>query len=289
MKRIRTVAVLPTLFTLGNLLCGFYAISVASRVLPPQAITEAPPSAEKIPFYHMFPRFDPRDPVHNMFLCAVLIFIAMVFDAFDGYVARLANHTTDFGAQLDSLADLVTFGVAPAFLMVKMCPMVALAYRPGVWMIAGAYAACAALRLARFNVESDEDDDHMYFSGLPSPAAAATIAGFALLFYTLRMESNELDHKTDIDIWVQRGLPIFTLLVSILMVSRIPYPHLVSQFLKGQRSFAHVVGLVFALVAILAIGGYALPVLAVAYVLYPPIVYFWNRLYARRAESEPMF
>lgn len=290
MKRIRTVAVLPTLFTLGNLLCGFYAITVASRVLPAQAVTEAPPSADTIQFrHHVVPSFDPHNPVHNMFLCAALIFIAMVFDAFDGYVARLANHTTDFGAQLDSLADLVTFGVAPAFLMVKMCPSVAFSYRPAVWMIAGAYTACAALRLARFNVESDEKDDHMHFSGLPSPAAAATIAGFALLFFTLRLESNELDHKAEIDIWVQRGLPIFTLMVSVLMVSRIPYPHLVTQFLRGHRSFAHVVGLLFSLITVLAIGGYALPILAVAYVFFPPIMYFWNRLYAQRTESEPMF
>ena len=72
------------------------------------------------------------------------------------------------------------------------------------------------------------------------------------------------------------------------MVSRIPYPHLVSQLLKGQKSFAHVVGLVFALVAVFAIRGYALPILAVAYVLVPPVIYLWQRLYARRAESEPL-
>jgi len=148
----------------------------------------------------------------------------------------------------------------------------------------GAYVACAALRLARFNVESDEKDDHMHFSGLPSPAAAATIAGFALLVYTLRMDANELVH-----IWVQRGLPVFALLVSLLMVSRIPYPHLVSQFLRGQKSFAHVVGLVFAMVTVFAIPGYALPTLAVAYVIVPPLIYFWQRIYARQAESEPLF
>ena len=284
MKRIRTIAVLPTLFTLGNLLCGFYAISVASRVMPARALSDIP-SAEKIGFFH----FDARDPVHNMFICAALIFVAMIFDALDGYVARLANHTTDFGAQLDSLADMVTFGVAPAFLMVKMCLTVTFSYRQAVWMIAGAFVACAALRLARFNVESDEDDDHMHFSGLPSPAAAATIAGFALLFYTLRLESNELAYKTQIDVWVQRGLPVFALLVSMLMVSRIPYPHLVSQFLRGQRSFAHVVGLVFAMVAVIAVWGYALPTLAVAYVIIPPLIYLWQRFYARQAESEPLF
>ncbi|MCE9546013.1 MAG: CDP-diacylglycerol--serine O-phosphatidyltransferase [Planctomycetia bacterium] len=287
MKRIRTVAVIPTLFTLANLLCGFYAIAIASRVQAPHAESDAVPSpSAEIQFFR---KFDPANPVHNMFLCAVLIFLAMVFDALDGHVARLANSTSDFGAQLDSLSDLVTFGVAPAFLMVKMCPYVSLSYRQAIWVIAATFAACAALRLARFNVETGEDDDHMHFSGLPTPAAAAAIAGFALLFYTLRMDSNDNVHKTDIDVWVQRGLPLFALLVAMLMVSRIPYPHLVNQFLRGHRSFAHMVGLVFVIVAVLAIGGYALPMLAVAYVVLPPLKYSWQRLFARRTESEPLF
>lgn len=282
-KRILTVAVLPTLFTLANLLCGFYAITIASRIEAPHSATEIP-RAEKISFHP-----NPQSDVHNMFLAAALIFLAMVFDALDGHMARLVNHTTDFGAQLDSLADLVTFGVAPAFLMVKMCPSVAFTYKPAVWMIAGTYAACTALRLARFNVESDEKDDHMHFSGLPSPAAAATLAGFALLFYTLRQESNELNNKLVIDDWVQRILSLFTLMVAMLMVSRIPYPHLVSQLLRGQRSFAHVVGVLFALAAVFSIPGYALPILAVAYVIIPPGIYGWQRLNSRQAESEPLF
>jgi len=186
---------------------------------------------------------------------------------------------------------MVTFGIAPAFLMVKMCPIftIPLPFRQAAWIVAGAYAACAALRLARFNVETDEENDHLHFSGLPSPAAAATIAGFALLFYTLGNEPNELLYKQEINHWLQRGLPLFALVVSMLMVSRIPYPHLVTQLLRGQRSFAHVVGIVFSLIAVFAIRGYAIPVLAVGYVLIPPAVYFWNRFYARRAESEPMF
>ena len=76
--------------------------------------------------------------------------------------------------------------MAPGFLLVKMCPRFTLVHDQAVWIIAAAFAACAALRLARFNVETSDDDEHLYFSGLPSPAAAAVVAGFAIMFYTLR-------------------------------------------------------------------------------------------------------
>src|SRR6185369_6864963 len=95
------------------------------------------------------------------------------FDALDGYLARLAKIPSAFGAQLDSLADLVTFGVAPAYLLVKMCPYVTLWNPQAVWIIGGAFLTSVALRLARFNVEASEDDSHREFTGLPSPAGAA--------------------------------------------------------------------------------------------------------------------
>ena len=87
-------------------------------------------------------------------LSGCLIFVAMVFDGLDGYVARLARTSSDFGAQLDSLCDVVSFGVAPGFLLVKMCPQFTFLHDQAVWVIAAAFAACAALRLARFNVET---------------------------------------------------------------------------------------------------------------------------------------
>jgi CDP-diacylglycerol---serine O-phosphatidyltransferase len=207
----------------------------------------------------------------------------MVFDALDGHVARLSRTSSDFGAQLDSLCDVVTFGVAPGFLLVKMIPRFTFLHREAVWTIAAAYAACAALRLARFNVESGEDDDHMHFSGLPSPAAAASIAGFGILFYELRRSGNQLLGAAEIDGVLQTILPLFAVIVGLLMVSRIPYPHVVNQALRGQRSFGHVVGLLFALVAIMAIRGYSIPIIGVTFVLVPPIRYFWQRF--RRAGS----
>ncbi len=289
MKRIRSVAVLPTLFTLGNLVCGFFAIVVASRIEAPTSADL--PTAAQIEFHGragVVPTLDDNDPTHNAMLAGWLIFLAMIFDALDGHVARLANVSSDFGAQLDSLCDLVTFGVAPAILLVKICPTFSFLHREGIWIIATTFAACVALRLARFNVEAD-DDDHLQFSGLPCPAGAASIASIAILFYTLRSEGNELIYAGAIDLWMQRIIPFFALLVALLMVSRIPYPHVVNQLFRGQRSFGHVVGLVFALVAVMLIRGYAVPILCCAFVLAPPIRFLIELARRRKKQNEPIF
>ncbi|MCA9248557.1 MAG: CDP-diacylglycerol--serine O-phosphatidyltransferase [Planctomycetales bacterium] len=290
MKRIRTVAVLPTLFTLGNLVCGFFAIVVLSRIEAPTS-TDVP-TAARIEFRgsgSVMPALDTDDPTHNAMLCGWLIFLAMVFDALDGHVARLAKVSSDFGAQLDSLCDLVTFGVAPAILLVKICPSFVFLHREEVWIIATAFAACAALRLARFNVETGEDDDHFHFSGLPTPAAAASIAGFAIFFYTLRNDGNEWAYAGDIDRWLQGIVPFFAMLVALLMVSRVPYPHVVNQLFRGQKSFGHVVGLIFALVVVMLIRGYTVPLLCAVFVLGPPIRFFVHLARERRQRKEPLF
>jgi len=289
MNRIRTVAVFPTVFTLANLICGFFAIVVAARVERPTSLE--PPQAVDIVFKNptlVIRQLDPTNDTHNVMLSGWLIFLAMVFDALDGHVARLAHSTSDFGAQLDSLCDVVSFGVAPGFLLVKMCPSFTYSHDK-IWLIAAAFAACAALRLARFNVESGEEDDHMNFSGLPSPAAAAAIAGFAILFYELRREGTKLLYAEEIDAWVQTCLPFFALFVALLMVSRIPYPHVVNQVLRGQRSFAHVVALVFAFVAIMSIRGYTVPIIGCVYVLSGPVKYLVQRLLYRREVHDPIF
>jgi CDP-diacylglycerol--serine O-phosphatidyltransferase len=268
---MRTVAVFPTLLTLGNLVCGFFAIVVASRVDKPDGVGT-----------------DLADTT-NVMMSGWLIFLGMVFDALDGYVARLSRTSSDFGAQLDSLCDLVTFGVAPAFLLVKICPRFAYMHRHAIWVIAAAYAVCVALRLARFTLESTEDDDHMHFSGLPSPAGAAAIASFAIMFYTLRKDENPLIYAQQIDHALQIVLPFFALLVAGLMVSRVPYPHVVNQVVRGQRSFAHVVAVVFTVAAIMMIRGYAVPLVCCAFVLSGPVRYAWQRYVERRERRESLF
>lgn len=290
MKRIRTVAVLPTLFTLGNLVCGFYAIVVTARIVGPgTGVAEigAERSIEAATKIHSL-HFDPTIDIHNIMFSACLIFLAMIFDVLDGHVARLARAESDFGAQLDSLCDLVTFGVAPAFLLVKMCTEFTISHRYGVWVIAAAFVCCAAMRLARFNVETSDDDDHMWFSGLPVPAAAAAVVSFALLFYDIRTHQNA-ESLQGIDEALQWGLPIFTTLLALLMVSRLPCPHVVNQFLGGNRSFAHVVGLLFAVVLVLLVPFRTVPILACAFAVFPLLKFLWHRIYRRRETKETLF
>jgi len=271
MRPIRTIAMLPTMFTLGNLACGFFAIVIASRIgLPKPDIV------------------DPED-LENCMISAWLIFLAMVFDALDGYVARLSRTASDFGAELDSLCDVVTFGVAPAFLLVKMCPQFAIVHKDTVWIIAASYAMCAAVRLARFNIETSDDDEHLHFSGLPSPAAAAAIAGFAILFHTLHKGDAEPVDTTRIDVILQTILPFFAVLVALLMVSRIPYPHVVNQVFRGQRTFGHLVAVIFTLVAVLVVRGYAVAIVFGAFAVYGPIRLAWERIVQRRRREESLF
>ncbi len=273
MKPLRTIAVLPTLFTLANLVCGFFSIVVAARV-------DAPHMAA----------MDPTVPdITNVMLSGWLIFLAMVFDALDGHVARLSRTTSDFGGQLDSLCDVVTFGVAPGILLVKMCPDFTYLHREAIWVIAAAYAASTALRLARFNVEHAEDSEHLTFSGLPSPAGAASIASFAIMFYTLRQEDNPLVYAEQIDFVLQMVLPWFAIVVALLMVSRVPYPHVVNQIFRGHRSFGHIVRILFALVAVAVIRGYSVPVICCAFVLGGPVRYVWEEFVLRREHKEPLF
>jgi CDP-diacylglycerol--serine O-phosphatidyltransferase len=298
MKPIRAVAVLPTLFTLGNLICGFFAIVVLSRIERPS--TPVPQPATKIELKLKTAEdlkesaeelFHSDDPTHNLMLSGALILLAMLFDAVDGQLARITRAVSDFGAQLDSLCDLVSFGLAPAILLVKMCPQFSFYHRDAIWCIAAVFACCAALRLARFNVESDSDDDHTMFAGLPTPAAAAAIGSFAILSYSLRNENAVVtnDNFQLYDLWMQRFVPLFAVIISVLMVSRLPYPHPLTQFLRGQRTFAQLIAIVFSLMLILIVWNYAIPILCVAFVCWPPVKFLWNLAWHRRAQEESLF
>lgn len=298
MKPIRAIAVLPTLFTLGNLVCGFFAIVVLSRIEKPETAKFEPAtrielkldSAQELK-ESAKELIDSDDPTHNLMLCGALILLAMLFDAIDGQVARITRGVSDFGAQLDSLCDLVSFGLAPAILLVKMCPQFTNLHSEAIWSIAAVFACCAALRLARFNVETDMDDEHTIFAGLPTPAAAAAIASFAILSYSLRNEAAVVTHENFVlyDRWMQRLVPFFAIVIAILMVSRIPYPHPLTQFVRGQRTFAQLIGIVFSLMAILIVRNYAIPLLCVLFVCWPPVRYAWELAWHRRTRQESLF
>lgn len=210
---MKKLAILPTLLTLGNAVCGFAAIAFASKV-------------------------DANNPESAIYFAtsAWLIFGAMVFDALDGYVARLSKTASDFGGQLDSLCDAISFGVAPAFLLLRLGREYEIGiFRQAMAVIAAIYMACAILRLARFNVENSPDaSSHKRFKGLPSPAAAGCVASLCILRVS-EFSQTYLDPAL-----VKTWAPVGGLLAALLMVSQVPYPHLTKQLLRPRRQLGHI-------------------------------------------------
>ena len=207
------IFILPSLFTTAGLFAGFYAII--------QAIGG------------------------NFDNAAIAVFIAMAMDGLDGRVARLTHTESDFGAQYDSLVDMVAFGLAPALVMYIW----ALSGLGNLgWVAAFIYSAGAGLRLARFNIQTDTVDKR-FFIGLPSPPAAALIAGFIWL-----MDASGLPGK-EISVFSL----VITVAAGVLMVTNIRYRSFKDIDLKGKVPF----------VSILIV-----PLMLVAVFLYPPQVFF---------------
>jgi CDP-diacylglycerol--serine O-phosphatidyltransferase len=247
-QRLKYITILPSLVTIINGACGFAAISFAS-----QAVSSATGQFS----YH-------RLTLPYFALAGYMILLAMVADMLDGRLARMSQSTSSFGGQLDSLSDIVSFGVAPAFLMLKVlehklsglpdtgAPGVIVSFLERfVWLAAAAYMSCAAIRLARFNVENEEDESaHMSFVGLPTPAAAGVIT--SLVIFHQETVPDILTHPgrdwsagglmnfllDDLVIYV---LPILALGLAVLMVSRIRYPHVINQYIRGKKPFAHLI------------------------------------------------
>jgi CDP-diacylglycerol---serine O-phosphatidyltransferase len=176
--RRRGIYLLPNLFTTAALFSGFYAIVQA-----------------------MNGRFE---------IAAIAIFVAMVLDGLDGRIARLTHTQSEFGAQYDSLSDMVSFGAAPALVMYvwALKDLGKLG-----WIAAFVYCAGAALRLARFNTNIDVIDKR-YFQGLPSPMAAALLAGLVWVFDDLGI---------DRELWLNVIAWIFTMFAGITMVTNVPF------------------------------------------------------------------
>jgi CDP-diacylglycerol--serine O-phosphatidyltransferase len=177
---------------------------------------------------------------------AYLIVLAMLFDALDGYVARLSKTASRFGGELDSLCDAISFGAAPAFLILRLgrdwgdiVPV-----RNTIAVIASLYLVCALLRLARFNVENSPDPaSHKRFKGLPSPAAAGCIASVAMLGSQVHVYWSGLNPELVRSV-VRFWAPLGGLAVALLMVSQVPYPHLTKQLLRGRRPFSYLLRII---------------------------------------------
>ncbi len=272
-RREKMFAVLPTMLTLGNALCGFAAITYAAKVGPEASQGEG----------------------GHLLTAALCIFAGMLFDALDGRAARWANQTSEFGAQLDSLCDAISFGAAPAFLMIQFCRFYEnnLYHGRVLWVIGALFVVCAILRLARFNVETDEDDSHDHFSGLPSPAAAGVVASFPIAMRgidkVIAKQSPMADFTAD---WILPGmynlLPITTFAVACLMMSRIRYSHVFNQVFTGRRNRAHVTQIVFTVAVVFMVQEMAVPLLFCYFAFASPVRAAWEKtLPSRTQESQP--
>ena len=194
---------------------------------------------------------------------AMAIFAAMLFDGLDGRVARMTNTQSDFGVQYDSLSDMVSFGVAPAVV----------AYGWGVSDLgkvglaaAFVYASCAALRLARFNVQA-ELADKKTFTGLPSPAAAALVAGFVWSTYEL-----------DASLWLSVTGALLTAVAGLLMVSNLKYPSFKEIDLRGKVPFMVILSVVMGFAVITIDPPRILFALAAGFSFYAPARWLLSKL-----------
>jgi len=236
----RGVFLLPSLFTIGNLFCGYACVVYATRA-----------------------DFD---------TAALFIGIAMVVDTLDGFFARLTNSSTAFGVELDSLADVVSFGLAPAILAFTwgLWPL----QRVG-WAVGFLFVSAAALRLARFNIQTGNVTDKRYFVGMPSPAAASVIASTVYLYpYGLHDRRRAL-------------LALAMVLVpALLMVSTLRFRSVKAIDVGWRRSYLVLFLAAVVLVLIAAHPRVALVTLSYAYVISAFVGWTYARL-RRHAPSVP--
>lgn len=230
-KPRKGIYVLPNLITLAALFGGFYSIVMA-----------------------MNGRFD---------LAAVGVLCAMVLDSLDGRVARMTNTQSAFGEQMDSLSDMVSFGAAPALIAYEWALR---GLGRWGWIAAFVYCACAALRLARFNVNAGVVDKR-FFQGLPSPAAAALVMGFLWLMV-------EADIKGPDVAWPMFA---FTLYAGLTMVTNVPFYSFKDMHMKRSVPFAVIVLIALGIAAINIHPPVVLFALFVLYGLSGYAVYAWRK------------
>jgi len=258
---------LPNLLTAGNLFCGFVALT---------KIVEADPLSDAYS--------------GQIKLALAFILLACIFDLLDGRAARLGGAESPFGREFDSLADLISFGVAPAFLVHRIVLRDVFVRHPEIgWFIASIYLICGAFRLARFNVLSlQPGGSGKDFLGFPIPSAAALVASLTLLM----MWIDEKDFPVG---YLRYVLPVLMLFLSWMMVSHVRYPSFKSLDLRATRTFTKT------LVAILFVGCvlvlrekilvFVLPAFFTLYLIYgfvrPRLSRAWRREIEEDDEDEP--
>jgi CDP-diacylglycerol--serine O-phosphatidyltransferase len=234
--RRKGIYLLPNLFTTGALFFGFYAIVASMN--------------------------------GNFSEASIAIFIAMILDGLDGRVARMTNTQSDFGAEYDSLADMVSFGVAPA--LVSFTWALQDLGKIG-WVAAFIYVAGAALRLARFNTQIDTADKN-YFTGLASPAAAAIVAGTVWAFSEMGATGTDVA-------WI---MVFLVPLAGILMVSNFQYHSFKGLDLKGKVPFVAMLAVVMVFVVVSIDPAKVLLCVFLAYALSGPATMAWKYVKGRK-------
>jgi CDP-diacylglycerol---serine O-phosphatidyltransferase len=230
-RRRKGIYILPNLFTLGALFGGFYAIVMA-----------------------MNDHFD---------LAGIGVFCAMILDSLDGRVARMTNTQSAFGEQMDSLSDMVSFGAAPALIAYEWALR---GLGRWGWVAAFVYCACAALRLARFNVNTSVVDKR-YFQGLPSPAAAALVTGLVWVMNDLGWDGRQLS-------WVMFAAALYS---GLTMVTNVPFYSFKDVHMKRSVPFAAIV-LIALIIAVITIRpAVVLFAIFVVYGFSGYAVYGWRR------------
>ena len=232
-KMRKGIYILPNLLTTGNLMCGFWAII----------------SVFQEQFYY----------------AAVAILLASVFDAFDGKVAKLSRATSKFGMQYDSLADLVSFGIAPALLAFSWALR---PYGKFGWLAAFTFVACGAIRLARYNVMASSGETK-YFKGVPIPVAAAMIA-LTILLYQRLVETG----------WIKDIVILVMIYVlAFLMVSSIRYFSFKELGLAKRKPISSFVFVVLSLIVIVMEPVVVLSVFVLFYVFSGPVsmLFAWRK------------
>ena len=234
----RGIFLLPNIFTMGALFAGFYAVVAA-----------------------MNGHFESA---------AIAIFVAMFLDGLDGRVARLTNTQSAFGAQLDSLSDMVSFGVAPALVAFSwgLGPLGRLG-----WALAFIYVAGAALRLARFNTQI-ETADKRFFSGLASPPAAAMVTSMIWLC----VDNDLIGGQLPFFLSVLAG--VVTALAGLLMVTNIPYHSFKGIDFKGRVPFVMALLIPFTFAVVFIDPPLVLLLMSGVYALSGPVQHVWNRVHS---------
>jgi CDP-diacylglycerol--serine O-phosphatidyltransferase len=253
----------PNLMTAGNLFCGLYAMLLILKL----------------------PHLEDDAELARQTISAIgLILGACVFDMLDGRIARAIGEESPFGREFDSLADIVSFGVAPALLMHHVVLDSMDNERAG-WIIAFFYVLCGAIRLARFNclAAMASGKPSRDFTGCPIPAAAGVIASVTLLLIDPKAKARDF-FELGAWKWVLPGLMI---LLSFLMVSKLRYPSFKGLSWKTKRSVPYFIAVVFVVVLITRLP-YVMPsVLFVGYLFYGLIRPWVKREWRREIEEDP--